>query len=157
MAPCPVLRQPDPVLRSPAAPVTDFGPSLRDIAGDRPATMSAAPQPGMPRARAVADAREGRGQAVRMADPAILQARIGARAHAEASPNLPGIPAGIGRARARTPRFRDAAGTGAVHDCVRLCAGSVRHRIDHRAGRMGFGRRGPVRRDILLRRARRSA
>jgi peptide deformylase len=76
------------------------------------------------------------------------------REHEEASPNLPGVSAVISRPRAVTVRFLNAGGEVEERDFLHLWATSVQHQIDHLAGRMYFDRLGKVKRDMLIRRAR---
>jgi peptide deformylase len=103
------------------------------------------------------DHREARGQAVRMANPEVLHASVHLREHQEASPCLPGVSAVIERPRAVTVRFLNASGEIEERDFVGLWATSVQHQIDHLQGRMYFDRLGRVKRDMLLRRARKLA
>ncbi len=56
-----------------------------------PGVGLAAPQLGIDLALAVVDASEGRGKAIRMANPSILHSSIEPRVHEEGSPNLPGF------------------------------------------------------------------
>jgi peptide deformylase len=103
---------------------------------------------------AVVDASEQRGQAVRMANPEVLHASGQMRSHDEASPNLPGVSATIERPRAVTVRFLNDQGVWEERDFVGLWATSVQHQIDHLNGRMYFDRLSKVKRDMLIRRAR---
>jgi peptide deformylase len=122
-----------------------------------PGVGLAAVQLGEMRALAVVDASEARGQAVRMANPEVVHASAQLRDHEEASPCLPGVSAVISRPRAVTVRFLNAAGAVEERDFVGLWATSVQHQIDHLQGRMYFDRLGRVKRDMLLRRARKLA
>jgi peptide deformylase len=106
---------------------------------------------------AVVDCSTARGQAVLMANPEVLHASGQMRDHEEASPNLPGVSAVIARPRAVTVRFLNAEGAVEDRDFVHLWATSVQHQIDHLNGRMYFDRLSKVKRDMLLRRARRFA
>lgn len=157
----PFLLWPDPRLRRPAAPVDAITDDIRAIWDEMIAAMDAmpgvglaAPQLGIPLALAVVDASDARGQAIRMANPEILHASIEFREHEEASPNLPGVSAVIARPRAVTVRFLNDRGEAETRDLVHLWATSVQHQIDHLAGRMYFDRLSRVKRDMLLRRAR---
>lgn len=157
----PFLLWPDPRLRRPAAPVDAITADIRAIWDEMIAAMDAmpgvglaAPQLGIPLALAVVDASDARGQAIRMANPEILHASIEYREHEEASPNLPGVSAVIARPRAVTVRFLNDRGEAETRDLVYLWATSVQHQIDHLAGRMYFDRLSRVKRDMLLRRAR---
>jgi len=159
----PFLRWPHAGLRTPAAPVPSITDEIRAIWEEMIAAMDAMPgvglaavQLGIPLALAVVDASEARGQAVRMANPVVLHASVQLREHDEASPNLPGVSAVISRPRAVTVRFLNAEGAEEDRDFVGLWATSVQHQIDHLAGRMYFDRLSRVKRDMLLRKARKA-
>jgi len=159
-----VLRWPDARLRVAAAPVTGIDAGVRALWDEMIAVMEAmpgvglaAPQLGECRALAVVDASRDRGQAVCMANPEVLHASVELREHEEASPCLPGVSALIKRPRAVTVRFLNADGVAEERDFVGLWATSVQHQIDHLRGRMYFDRLGRVKRDMLLRRARKVA
>ena len=155
---------PDKRLRTPAAPVAAITDEIRAIWTDMIDTMEAMPgvglaanQIGVMLRLAVVDASEGRGQAVRMANPEVLHASVQPRSHDEASPNLPGVWATIERPRAVTVRFLNEAGAVEERDFVGLWATSVQHQIDHLNGRMYFDHLSKTKRDILLRKARKAA
>ena len=155
------LPWPDPRLRTPAAPVDEITDDIRAIWDDMIATMEAmpgvglaAPQIGVMLRLAVVDASNARGQAVRMANPEILHASAQLRMHEVASPNLPGVSAPVARPRAVTVRFLNDRGQTEERDFVHLWATSVQHQIDHLDGRLYFDRLSKLKRDILLRRAR---
>ncbi|MGD9862136.1 MAG: peptide deformylase [Pseudodonghicola sp.] len=157
----PCLPWPDKRLRTPAEPVETITDEIRAIWDDMIDTMEAmpgvglaAPQIGVMLRLAVVDASEARGQAVRMANPEVLHASVQLRPHEEASPNLPGVSATIERPRAVTVRFLNDRGEVEERDFVGLWATSVQHQIDHLAGRMYFDRLSKVKRDMLLRKAR---
>jgi len=159
-----VLRWPDRRLRMAAATVADIDDGVRTLWDEMIAVMEAmpgvglaAPQLGEMRALAVVDASRERGRAVRMANPEVLHASVEMRAHEEASPCLPGVSAVVARPRAVTVRFLNAGGEIEERDFVGLWATSVQHQIDHLQGRMYFDRLGRVKRDMLLRRARKMA
>ena len=158
------LPWPDARLRTPAAPVTEITDEIRAIWDDMIDTMEAmpgvglaAPQIGVMLRLAVVDGSVRRGQAVRLANPEILHASVELRDHDEGSPNLPGVSAVIRRPRAVTVRYLDESGAVTERDFVGLDATSVQHQIDHLNGRMYFDNLGKVRRDMLLRRARKLA
>ena len=160
----PTLRWPDKRLRTAAEPVAEITDQIRATWNDMIDTMEAmpgvglaAPQIGVMLRLAVVDASEARGQAVRMANPEVLHASVQPRAHEEASPNLPGVSARIERPRAVTVRFLNEQGEQEDRDFVGLWATSVQHQIDHLAGRMYFDRLSKVKRDMLLRKARKLA
>ena len=156
----PFVFWPDKRLRTPAAEVPVVTDDTRLVWGDMVETMEAmpgvglaAPQIGVMLRLAVVDASEGRGQAVKMANPEVLHASVKLRAHEEASPNLPGVSAKLERPRAVTVRFLNEGGDVEERDFVGLWATSVQHQIDHLAGRMYFERLSKVKRDMLLRKA----
>ena len=155
------LPWPDMRLKTVAAPVDAITDGIRAVWDDMIDTMEAmpgvglaAPQIGVMQRLAVVDASAERGQAVCMANPEILHASIELRAHEEASPNLPGVSAMVKRPRAVTVRFLNEAGSVEERDFVGLWATSVQHQIDHLNGRLYFDRLSKVKRDILLRKAR---
>jgi peptide deformylase len=119
-----------------------------------PGVGLAAPQIGVILRLAVLDASDTRGQVICMANPEVLHASAQMRPHEEASPNLPGLSALVARPRAVTVRFLNEAGEVEERDFVLLWATSVQHQIDHLNGRMYFDRLTKLRRDMLLRKAR---
>ena len=157
----PFVMWPHKALRTPAAEVAEVTDEHRTIWDEMIEAMEAMPgvglaavQLGIPLALAVVDASEARGQAVRMANPKVLHASVEPRDHDEASPNLPGVSARITRPRAVTVTFLNEAGEPEERDFVGLWATSVQHQIDHLAGRMYFDRLSRVKRDMLLKKAR---
>jgi peptide deformylase len=155
---------PDARLRTPAADVVAVTDEIRAIWTDMIDTMEAmpgvglaAPQIGVMLRLAVVDASDKRGQAVRMANPEVVHASVQLRDHDEASPNLPGVHATISRPRAVLVRFLNDQGAIEERDFVGLWATSVQHQIDHLAGRMYFDHLSKVKRDMLIRRARKLA
>ncbi len=152
---------PAPVLRRPAAEVTEITPEIHALWDEMIAAMDAmpgvglaAPQIGVGLRLAVVDASDKRGKAVRMANPEVLHASATLREHDEASPNLPGVSAVISRPRAVTARFLNAQGEIEERDFVGLWATSLQHQIDHLDGKMYFDRLSRLKRDRLLARAR---
>lgn len=160
----PILTWPDRRLTTPAAPVGAVDAPVRAIWDDMIETMEAmpgvgpgvglaAPQIGVLLRLAVVDASDGRGQAICLANPEIVQASAETRRHEEASPCLPGVWAAVDRPATVTARFLDR--DGAVRERVfeGLWATSLQHQIDHLDGRMYFDRLGAVKRRMLLARA----
>ena len=157
----PFVPWPDKRLRSAAAPVTEITDEIRVLWEDMIETMDAmpgvglaAPQIGVMLQVAVVDASEGRNRRIRLANPEVIDASAIMNVHEEASPNLPGVSAKISRPRGVTMRYLDENGVIARRDFVGLEATSVQHQIDHLAGRMFFDNLSKVKRDMLLRRAR---
>ena len=157
------LPWPDKRLRTKAAPVEVVGDDIRAIWQDMIDTMEAMPgvglaavQIGVMQRLAVVDASESRGQVIRLANPEVLHASVQLRKHHEASPNLPGVSAPVERPRAVTVRFLNDQGVLEEREFVGLWATSVQHQIDHLNGRMYFDHLSKVKRDMLLRKARKA-
>lgn len=160
MNPRPFVKWPHVALRTPAASVsavTDEVHAIWDemiVAMDAmPGVGLAAPQLGIGMALVVVDASEARGKAVRMANPQILHSSVEPRVHEEGSPNLPGVWAKVTRPRAVTVRFLNDKGQWDRQDFVGLWATSVQHQIDHLQGRMFFDHLTRVKRDMLIKKA----
>lgn len=157
----PYVMWPHEALRTPALQVAEITDEIRAIWDEMiramdsmPGVGLAAPQLGIGLALAVVDASDARGQAVRMANPEILHASATPRDHEEGSPNLPGVWAKVTRPRAVTVRFLNDQGVTEERDFVGLWATSVQHQIDHLAGKMFFDRLTRVKRDMLIKKAR---
>lgn len=156
----PFLMWPDKRLRTAVGPVEAVTDDTRAIWDEMVEAMDAMPgvglaavQLGIMQRLAVVDCSDERGQAVRMANPEVLHASTQLREHEEASPNLPGLSAGFKRPRAVTVRFLNGDGEVEERDFVGLWATSVQHQIDHLNGRMYFDNLSKVKRDMLLKKA----
>ncbi len=159
--PRPFVPYPAKVLRTAAAEVEEITDEIRALWDEMITAMDAmpgyglaAPQLGVSLRLAVVDASTKRGQAVRLANPTILHKSVELRDHEEASPNLPGVSARIKRPRAVTVRFLNVDGVWDRQDFVGLWATSVQHQIDHLNGRMYFDHLSRMKRDMLLKKAR---
>ena len=128
-----------------------------DVMEAMPGVGLAAVQIGVMQRLAVVDASDTRGKAVRMANPEVLHASVQPREHEEASPCLPGVSAKITRPRAVTVRFLNEAGEIEERDFVGLWSTSVQHQIDHLNGKMYFDNLSKVKRDMLIKKARKFA
>jgi peptide deformylase len=160
----PFVMWPDRRLTTPAADVEAITDDIRAIWDDMIETMDAmpgvglaAPQIGMMLRLAVVDASEERGRAIRMANPEVIAASEAMNDHEEASPNLPGVWARVTRPATVTVAFTDHHGIRVRQEFTGLWATSVQHQIDHLAGRMYFDRLSKMKRDMLLKRARKGA
>ena len=160
----PVIPWPDKRLRTAANPVTEIAKDTHALWDEMIFAMDAMPgvglaavQLGVMQRLCVVDASDVRGQAVRMANPEILHSSAQLRSHEEGSPNLPGVWAKLERPRAVTARFLNASGEMEERDFVGLWATSVQHQIDHLDGKMFFDRLSKVKRDMLLKKARKVA
>ena len=159
----PCIPWPDKRLRTAAAPVDAITDDIRAIWTDMIDTMEAMPgvglaanQIGILQRLTVVDASDTRGQAVRMANPVILHASVQLRDHDEASPNLPGVWAKISRPRAVTVEFLNDQGVLEQRDFVGLWATAVQHQIDHLNGKMYFDHLSKMKRDMLIKKAKKA-
>jgi peptide deformylase len=156
-----VVPWPHPCLRRPADPIEKITLEIEDIWRDMIAVMEAmpgvglaAPQLGIGLRLAVVDASSARGEVLRMANPEILHASAKLEMGVEASPNLPYVSAQIKRPRGVTVRYMDEAGAWQEKDLVGLWARSMLHQVDHLNGRMYFDNLSKLKRDMLIKRAR---
>ncbi|MEP3055694.1 peptide deformylase [Ascidiaceihabitans sp.] len=157
------LPWPDKRLRTAAAEVSEITDDIRAIWQDMVDTMDAmpgvglaAPQIGVMLQLAVVDASDRRDRRILMANPSVLDASEEMNTHDEASPNLPGVSAKVKRPKTVVVRYMNEAGIITRRDFDGLEATSVQHQIDHLQGRMYFDNLGRVKRDMLLRKARKS-
>ena len=160
MAHRPFVMWPHRSLRTPAAPVEAITDDIRAIWAEMVEAVDAMPGVGLAAVQlgvdlrlAVVDCSEERGKAVKMANPEVLHASVQPRDHEEASPNLPGVSAKVTRPRAVTVRFLNEQGELEDRDFVGLWATSVQHQIDHLNGKMYFDNLSKVKRDMLIRKA----
>ena len=156
----PFVMWPHRSLRTPAAPVEAITDDIRAIWVEMIEAMDAMPGVGLAAVQlgidlrlAVVDCSDERGKAVKMANPEVLHASVQPRDHEEASPNLPGVSAKVTRPRAVTVRFLNEQGEMEDRDFVGLWATSVQHQIDHLNGKMYFDNLSKVKRDMLIRKA----
>lgn len=157
----PFVSWPDKRLRTAVPEVSEITDDIRAIWADMVETMDAmpgvglaAPQIGVMLQLAVVDATTDRSRRILLANPVVLQSSPEMNLYDEASPNLPGVSAKISRPKVVTVRYLDANGMITRTDFDGLEATSVQHQIDHLQGRMFFDRLGRVKRDMLLRKAR---
>ena len=150
-----------PCLRRAASPIEKITPEIEDIWRNMIAVMEAmpgvglaAPQLGIGLRLAVVDASSARGEVLRMANPEILHVSAKVEMGEEASPNLPYVSAQIERPRGVTVRYMDEAGAWQEKDLVGLWARSTLHQVDHLNGRMYFDHLSKLKRDMLIKKAR---
>ena len=150
-----------PCLRRAASPIEKITLEIEDIWRDMIAVMEAmpgvglaAPQLGIGLRLAVVDASSARGEVLRMANPEILHVSAKVEIGEEASPNLPYVSAQIERPRGVTVRYMDEAGARQEKDLVGLWARSTLHQVDHLNGRMYFDHLSKLKRDMLIKKAR---
>lgn len=156
---------PDPRLSRAAALVEAIDAAVLSLWDDMIDTMDAmsrppggcvglaAPQIGVMLRLAVVDASFGRGQAVRLANPEIVEASDDLSTWEEASPNISGASAKVRRPAWVGVRYLDTSGASATGRFEGLWATSVQHQIDHLDGRMFLDRLSPLKRKMALKRA----
>ena len=156
-----IVPWPNPCLKTKAEPIVEITPEITQIWQDMIVVMEAmpgvglaAPQLGMGLRLAVVDASSVRGQVLRMANPEILHVSAKLEVGEEASPNLPRVSAQIKRPRGVTVRYMDETGAMQEKDLVRLWARSLQHQVDHLNGRMYFDNLSNLKRDMLIKKAR---
>ncbi|MEL7164547.1 MAG: peptide deformylase [Pseudomonadota bacterium] len=158
----PILQWPDRRLRTAAAPVNEITDDIRAIWDDMVATMDAMPgqgvglaanQIGVLQALAVVDITPDRSRRILLANPSVIDQADELQSGEEASPCLPGVSAKITRPASVTIRYLNDQGMVDRRDFQGLEARSVLHQIDHLAGRMYFDNLSKVKRDMLLRKA----
>ena len=156
-----IVPWPNPCLNTKAEPIVEITPEITQIWQDMIVVMEAmpgvglaAPQLGMGLRLAVVDASSVRGQVLRMANPEILHISAKLEVGEEASPNLLRVSAQIKRPRGVTVRYMDETGAMQKRDLVGLWARSLQHQVDHLNGRMYFDNLSNLKRDMLIKKAR---
>ena len=156
-----ILTWPDKRLRTKCEEVMEVTDEVRRIWDDMIETMDAmpgvglgAPQIGVMQRLAVVDTSEARNKRIRLANPVVIDASAILNVHEEASPCLSGVSAKVSRPRGVEVRYMDEAGAVVERDFVGLDATSMQHQIDHLDGKMYFDRLSKMKRDMLIRRAR---
>jgi len=159
----PFVSWPDKRLRTAVPEVVEITDEIRFIWSDLVETMDAmpgvglaAPQIGVMMQLAVVDVSPNRKRRILLANPTILSASEKMNTHDEASPNLPGVSAIIKRPKNVSVRYLNEDGVITRGDFTGLEATSVQHQIDHLQGKMYFDNLGRVKRDMLLRKARKT-
>jgi peptide deformylase len=156
-----IVPWPNPCLKAKAEPIVKITTEITQIWQDMIVVMEAmpgvglsAPQLGIGLRLAVVDASSARGQVLRMANPEILYVSAKLEVGEEASPNLPRVSAQIKRPRGVTVRYMDETGAMLEKDLVGLWARSLQHQVDHLNGRMYFDNLSNLKRDMLIKKAR---
>ena len=157
----PFVPWPDARLRTPAENVGPITDGIKTLWNEMIETMDAmpgyglaAPQIGVMLRLAVVDCSTERGQAIRLANPEIVAQSDQTSEWDEASPNLPGVSAKITRPAEVTVSFIDVEGNHVTREFSGLWATSVQHQIDHLAGVMYFDHLSSMKRQMLVKKAR---
>ena len=157
------LMWPDKRLSTVAAEVPEITDEIRAIWAEMiglmeamPGVGLAAPQIGIGLRLAVVDASAARGQAIRLANPVLLETEGPLVSGQEGSPNLPGVVGQVKRHEKVLVRFTDQDGKPREDRFAGLWARSVQHQIDHLDGLLYIDRLSRVKRDLLLRKVRKA-
>ncbi|MCL4109739.1 UNVERIFIED_CONTAM: hypothetical protein GTU68_018466 [Idotea baltica] len=165
----PILIHPDPRLKARTADIAEVTDTLRALADDMLETMYdapgiglAAPQIGVMQRMLVMDCvkkedagwKSGNKTPLVCINPVILDTSKKQVSQDEGCLSIPGPLAKIMRPRAVTVRYLNERGESEDRDLVGLWATSVQHQIDHLNGKLYFDHLSKMKRDMLLRKAR---
>jgi peptide deformylase len=152
----------DPVLETPAAPVTEFNDELRELVEDMFASMYeahgvglAAPQIGIPKQLAVVDVsfKEDPKQKIVLANPEIIH-QEGKQSGSEGCLSLPDFRENVTRAKKVTIRAQDAFGKQFEMTGEDLLARAFLHETEHLHGRLFIAHVSALKRDLIKRKVR---
>lgn len=155
----PIVKFPDPVLLTPAIPVSKFDEELRQLADDLFESMYAAqgvglsaPQIGKGVRFAVIDVTVGKNPEARLvlANPEIVHAE-GEQREEEGCLSLPGYRGGVIRPQFVTVRAQDSGGTSFEMRSEGLLARAFCHEIDHLNGTVFVEHLNLLKRDMIKR------
>ncbi|MGH2758774.1 MAG: peptide deformylase [Actinomycetota bacterium] len=153
---------PDPVLREPAAPVTDVDDSVRKLVADLTETMRAAPGVGLAAPQVGVQRRVlvyslGTEEPVHaLVNPEILE-RSGEELDDEGCLSIPGLTFPVARAERITVRGLDVDGQQVSMEAEEFEARVIQHEIDHLDGVLFLDRLAPAERREALRMLREQA
>ena len=143
MALLPILRFPDPRLRTRAAPVAEIDIGLRRLAGDMAETMYEAPGIGLAATQVdvhkrliVIDISETRDELLTLINPDILECSAEAQVGEEGCLSVPGIYDKVERAERVSVRYLDLDGKVCLVEAEGLLAVCLQHEIDHLDGKV---------------------
>lgn len=155
-----VVKWGDPVLETPAAPVTNFGtPELRQLIEDMFETMYAnkgvglaAPQIGLSQRLAVVDTSAGEDPAMRrvLINPTIT-VREGRVVDEEGCLSIPGFRENVARALEVVVEGKDVEGADVRLEVRELMSRAFQHEIDHLDGILFLQHLSPLKRDLIKR------
>lgn len=157
-----IVKYPDPVLETPAAPVTDFGPELSKLIHDMFDTMwaskgvgLAAPQIGIPLRLAVIDTSAGENPSERVVliNPEIIH-RSGSQTGEEGCLSIPGFRENVTRPMVTTVRALNPKGETVEVTGEELLARAILHETDHLNGILFINYLSPLKRDMIKRKIR---
>jgi peptide deformylase len=155
-----VVKWGDPVLETPAQPVTEFGtPELRQLIDDMFETMYAnkgvglaAPQIGISKRLAVVDASAGEDPEMKrvLINP-IITVREGRAVDEEGCLSIPGFRENVSRAAFVIVESKDVDGNTVTLSAEDLMSRAFQHEIDHLDGVLFLQHLSPLKRDLIKR------
>ena len=158
----PIVKYPDPVLQTPAQPITVFDSNLRQLVDDMFASMYeaqgiglAAPQIGIARRLTVIDIsfQKDTAQKITLINPVIIE-RTGKQYEEEGCLSLPEIRDKVNRAAEVTVRAQNVSGEFFEVSGTELLSRALQHEIDHLDGILFIFRLSRLKRDLQLRKIR---
>lgn len=160
MAIRPILIYPDPRLRAPARPVTDFNPAVESLARDLLETMYAADGLGLAATQIgdnnrvfVMDLSDQNQEPQVFVNPVILT-RTGTQKRQEGCLSIPGVYEDVVRAARIQVQAQDARGRPLEKWAEGLEAVCIQHELDHLDGRLFIDHLSVLKRERLLKRFR---
>lgn len=161
-----IVKYGDPVLETPAQPVTEFGTSeLRDLVESMFETMYAgkglglaAPQIAISQRIAVIDPSAGEDPAARLVliNPEFLD-KLGKQTGEEGCLSIPGFREDVTRAMKVRVRAKNAEGETFEKDAEELMARAIQHEMDHLDGVLFLSHVSMLKRDLIKRKIRKLA
>lgn len=159
----PILMHPDPRLKRASAPVADLSDDLRALADDMLETMYnapgiglAAPQVGVLSRLIVLDCVKEEGALPRplaMFNPEVIAASDETSVYEEGCLSIPEQFADVTRPKMVTVRWMDRDGNEQTEEMDGLWATCVQHEIDHLDGKLFIDYLGPMKRQLITRKA----
>ncbi|WP_323040078.1 peptide deformylase [Gemmobacter sp.] len=156
----PILIHPDPRLKKPCPPVTEFDAELRKLAEDMLATMYdapgiglAAPQVGVIRRVIVMDCMKAPEppRPMVLINPQVIAASQATSTYEEGCLSIPDQYADVTRPAEVTVRWQDLDGAEQQDHFTGLWATCVQHEIDHLDGKLFIDYLGPIKRQMITR------
>lgn len=143
MALLPILRYPDPRLKTVATPVTQFDDKLAKLAQDMAETMYDAPGVGLAATQVnvhkrliVVDCSEDKSGLIVFVNPEIIEASKESKTYEEGCLSVPGVYEKVDRPDTVRVRAQNVKGEFFEIDCDELLAVCIQHEIDHLNGKV---------------------
>ncbi|MGD9783582.1 MAG: peptide deformylase [Hyphomicrobiaceae bacterium] len=166
MAILPIVKLPDPILRTPSTPIERVDDDVRRLVSDMFETMYDAPGVGLagvqvnvPRRLLVLDVagKDDPPQPIAMINPQIVRLGDTKRVYEEGCLSLPDVLAEIERPATLTVRYLDADGKPNELEAEGLLATAIQHEVDHLDGRLIIDYLSRLKRDMIVRRFKKQA